>query len=838
MAFKLANRTRQFVTSTGAIGVGVVVNLGAVTNIDINTFAASVGDTNQTVVCFVSGNGIDWQECKVTVTDAATDTLTINEIIASSIAGVIGTSAITLVGTSRVFGIIPTDFDYLFNSLYGNAVGSLFYVDVTGKWRALARGGSGSVLRASGTNIEWDQQTLKEAASVASTSPLPNAPTYSNGTGGDGATLTASSNGIPTIDGVNAFSVGYRVLVAGEANATHNGLFEFTQIGAGVPYILTRTSDWNGTAVAAGGVQLGDTVSIYGGTANKGLWAFTAFTPAGTVTFGTSQLTFEKIASNVAAITTFISSGAWSATAAYSAYTFVKRNGVWYINNGAISAPSATFGFEGLATLSSTAVAPTINITTANNSDEILVIAALPHDANSVVSITSTSGLIFTRRARITRNLISGFRVALELWNAPAGKALSAETLTITTDVVGAFATSARYVAVGVTGARIITGPFDSNGAMPATASGDATPASVSYTTSTATDRLLFISANTNDGSHTPNSTAPTGFTQLSFLGITGTGVNSTQLNICYEDVSATQSAAAVSSTESPSCWVAIGSALVRGSAENAEPSIDPRWIKAGEQVDSATLDEMFGTAVGTLIQRGTNGWQALVPGAAGTVLTANGAGSINSFQSPGSGSSGLWGSKITAPPTSVITGLTTWLNQGTATITDDTFGVTIFAPSTGGDSVRARIKAAPGTTPYSFTGLIDVDTTAVGNFISVMLGWYDGTNKIHAIELLFATNWSFRVGKYTNPTTFSAADTTSTNIIRVGLNWFRIRDDGTNAVFLYSHSGNESTFKTLFTVAKSAGHLGATGYSNILFGVSAIGRDVKGTLEYLAQGS
>lgn len=304
MTFKLAPRTRQFVTSTGAIGAAAVVDLGGVTNVDLNSFVDSVGDNNTTVVCFVSGNGIDWQECFVTVDDAAPDTLTINSIIVSSIAGVVGTSAITLAGTSKVFGIIPTDFDLLFAALYGSTVGSILYVDqVTGKWQSLARGPSGTVLRSTGSTISWGQTSQKEAGAVAADTPLPSSPTYNNGTAGTGATLTAGSNGGFTVDGVAsaAFAGGERVLVAGQADAKQNGIYTLTQVGDGShPYILTRATDWDGNAIGlgAGSVELGNTISIYGGASNSGLWAFTYYTPSGTLVFGVSEITWTKIASN------------------------------------------------------------------------------------------------------------------------------------------------------------------------------------------------------------------------------------------------------------------------------------------------------------------------------------------------------------------------------------------------------------------------------------------------------------------------------------------------------------------------------------------------------------
>lgn len=79
-------------------------------------------------------------------------------------------------------------------------------------------------------------------AHLATTTALP-ANTYSNGTLGVGATLTAQSNGtIPNIDGV-APSVGNYLLIQNESNTYKNGLYVVTSIGsAGAPWVLTRAT--------------------------------------------------------------------------------------------------------------------------------------------------------------------------------------------------------------------------------------------------------------------------------------------------------------------------------------------------------------------------------------------------------------------------------------------------------------------------------------------------------------------------------------------------------------------------------------------------------------------
>ncbi len=64
------------------------------------------------------------------------------------------------------------------------------------------------------------------------------------------------------------------------------------------------------------------------------------------------------------------------------------------------------------------------------------------------------------------------------------------------------------------------------------------------------------------------------------------------------------------------------------------------RAVAVNEDV-SSDLDFLAGTIEGTIIVRGPNMWQALVPATAGRVLTANGANSVPSWQ-PGAGTGSL----------------------------------------------------------------------------------------------------------------------------------------------------------------------------------------------------
>lgn len=77
---------------------------------------------------------------------------------------------------------------------------------------------------------------------LATAAVLPNSPTYSNGTAGVGATLTAGSNTTLTVDGTVA-SLNDIVLVKNQAAPAQNGQFYVSTVGSGAaPWVLTRCS--------------------------------------------------------------------------------------------------------------------------------------------------------------------------------------------------------------------------------------------------------------------------------------------------------------------------------------------------------------------------------------------------------------------------------------------------------------------------------------------------------------------------------------------------------------------------------------------------------------------
>lgn len=118
----------------------------------------------------------------------------------------------------------------------------------------------------------------------ASTANL--AVTYNNGTLGVGATLTATSNGVLSIDGANPI-LAQRILIKDQTAQAQNGVYTVTVPGTTLtPFILTRSTDYNQSAE----MNAGDGFYVELGTANKNT-TWVQQTPA-PITVGTTAITF------------------------------------------------------------------------------------------------------------------------------------------------------------------------------------------------------------------------------------------------------------------------------------------------------------------------------------------------------------------------------------------------------------------------------------------------------------------------------------------------------------------------------------------------------------------
>ncbi len=132
---------------------------------------------------------------------------------------------------------------------------------------------------------------IHQQVRLGTTAALPSS-TYSNGSSGVGATITATANGALTIDGT-ATSNADRVLIKNQTSAADNGIYVVTSSGnAGSEYILTRSTDAN-TAGTANPNEIG--LSSYALITAGSLNANTGWTVNSPVTtIGSSAINFVQ----------------------------------------------------------------------------------------------------------------------------------------------------------------------------------------------------------------------------------------------------------------------------------------------------------------------------------------------------------------------------------------------------------------------------------------------------------------------------------------------------------------------------------------------------------------
>ena len=120
--------------------------------------------------------------------------------------------------------------------------------------------------------------------------------TYNNGTSGVGATLTnAGTQAALSIDGVT-LSLNDRVLVYNQTNAAHNGIYYVSDVGSGATnWELTRATDADSYGVSdPDALGQGDAFFVKEGDTGAG--ELYVMNTEGTITFGTTNITFSQIA--------------------------------------------------------------------------------------------------------------------------------------------------------------------------------------------------------------------------------------------------------------------------------------------------------------------------------------------------------------------------------------------------------------------------------------------------------------------------------------------------------------------------------------------------------------
>jgi hypothetical protein len=302
MAVILKDRVKVVSTTTGT----GTFTLGAA-SVGFQSFAV-IGDGNETYYTIAMQPGAPTGEFEVgigTVTDTAgTFTLSRDTVLESSNAG----SAVDFpAGTKDVFVTYPAE-RAVFENAAGTAVTAL---DVTTLGVATANittanitAGTVTTSPSSGNDLVNKSYVDTIVASgihfhepVRVESPINLNATYNNGTAGVGATLTNAGTQVAlVIDGITMV-VADRVLVYEQTDQTQNGVYVVTSIGSGATnWVLTRSTDTD-TYGFAGPDTLseGSTFFVQQGTTGAGE-TYTCNT-IGTITFGTTNITFVQISS-------------------------------------------------------------------------------------------------------------------------------------------------------------------------------------------------------------------------------------------------------------------------------------------------------------------------------------------------------------------------------------------------------------------------------------------------------------------------------------------------------------------------------------------------------------
>jgi hypothetical protein len=297
MALIVKDRVKESSTTTGTADF----TLGGAAS-GFQTFAV-IGDSNTTYYAAVDQANGTWEVGIGTYSNTG-PTLTRDTVLESSNAG---SKVSFAAGTKEVFCTYPAE-----RSVYLDAAGSAVSVLDIGTLgvstanitTANITAGTITTTPASGNDLVNKTYVDTIAASgihfhepVRAESPINLNATYNNGTAGVGATLTNAGTQVAlVIDGITMV-VADRVLVYEQTNQTQNGVYVVTSIGSGsTNWVLTRSDDADTYGIAGPDtLSEGSTFFVQEGATGAGE-TYTCNT-IGTITFGTTNITFAQISS-------------------------------------------------------------------------------------------------------------------------------------------------------------------------------------------------------------------------------------------------------------------------------------------------------------------------------------------------------------------------------------------------------------------------------------------------------------------------------------------------------------------------------------------------------------
>jgi hypothetical protein len=290
MAIVLKDRVKVLSTTTGT---GTLTLGSAVTG--YQSFSV-IGDGNSTYYTIAAQATPDWEVGIGTYT--ASGTLLSRDTILESSNG--GAAVDFPAGIKDVFVTYPAERSVYLDSAGSYPVQNTF--NTLNAANAVLTAGTISTTPVSGTDIVNKTYVDTIASSgihfhtpVRVESPTALTVTYNNGTSGVGATLTNAGTQVAlVIDGIT-LSVSDRVLIYTQADATQNGVYVVTNVGSGsTNWVLTRATDAD-TYGFAGPTTLSEGSTFFVTSGNTGAGETYTCNTIGTITFGTTNITFAQI---------------------------------------------------------------------------------------------------------------------------------------------------------------------------------------------------------------------------------------------------------------------------------------------------------------------------------------------------------------------------------------------------------------------------------------------------------------------------------------------------------------------------------------------------------------
>ena len=267
--------------------------------------------------------------------------------------------------------------------------------------------------------------TYHQAVNAASTTTMATTTggsityTQPNGAGNGVGALLTTTGAFNLIDTANVQTVGTRILVKNEANSVFNGIYTWSNATAIVR--STDADEYGANSVTQ--LSLNDYFFVLDGNVNKGA-AYICDAPTGTITFGTSNITFAQ----------------FSSSQTYTANTSAGISVAGTVINAKVD--NTTTAFDGSGNIS---VKASANLTTPN-------IGAATGTSLSVTANVTGGNLL-------TAGLISATSTITSAANITGGNVLTAGLISSTGTITGSsHLGSVVSVTANITGGNVLTG--------------------------------------------------------------------------------------------------------------------------------------------------------------------------------------------------------------------------------------------------------------------------------------------------------------------------------------------------------------------------------------------